>query len=368
MNKSEKKVNLTVEHKLEQETEFLDEEETRSKLRQIKFAKVADELERIERKESKVESEKPVVPIKEILPADSKEEIKHDTTGSEPNSKHSLPPYIAPFRCRYALTLGEQSEIRPGTLRIGNGLASRGFTLDDLTEFKERLGDCARLVMLHECLEIESERNKKTNQAALLVIKNGINVLMEDGYYASKMYQEQKELRYDRKFFDAIYRQETVQNKARKNAMFADKGCQHSEDYKQPTVIAYDSAPLLKAFRNKLPEFFGNKARVLNCEGNQYFEPKSGINFHGDSERKKVICGSLGRTMTLRFVWRAPGGKKLCSKAIDVRLEHGDMYIMSEKTTGFDWQYSEKYHLVHAAGETQIDLKKAIKTSKFGHE
>jgi hypothetical protein len=31
-------------------------------------------------------------------------------------------------------------------------------------------------------------------------------------------------------------------------------------------------------------------------------------------------------------------------------LEHGDMYVMSEKTTGFDWKSKTKYTLRHAAG------------------
>ena len=31
-------------------------------------------------------------------------------------------------------------------------------------------------------------------------------------------------------------------------------------------------------------------------------------------------------------------------------IEHGDMYIMSEKATGFDWKSKSKYTLRHAAG------------------
>jgi hypothetical protein len=402
MNTSEPKLKLSIEQKVDKLlARFLDEPDktSRAGLQQMdKMDKVADErkFERIERKETIIETKDDSMnhaksPTKEELPLDkfghvdwikiiklrnekkrctnmeSKEEIKNKTTGSESDS-NSLPRYAAPFKYRYALTLGEQSEIRPGTIRIGNGFASRGFTVDDLTEFKERLGERARLVMLHDFLEIESERNKWSNQAALLIIKDGINLLMNEEHYATKMYQEQQKVRYDRKYFDTIYRQDTVDSKARYNIMLADEGCQHSEDYKQPTVIAYDSVPLFKGFRNKLPDFFGERARNLNCEGNQYFEAKSGINFHGDAERKKVLCASLGRTMTLAFVWRVPGGKKLCSKAMKFRLEHGDIYIMSEKTTGFDWQHSGKYHLVHAAGETQIDIKKAAKTLKFGNE
>jgi hypothetical protein len=96
----------------------------------------------------------------------------------------------------------------------------------------------------------------------------------------------------------------------------------------------------------------GTKAKDLNCEGNYYFEQKSGIGFHGDAERKIVICCSLGRATTLRFYWRAPKQSKPCSEPIDIALEHGvrDLYIMSEKASGYDWKRRSLHRLVHAAG------------------
>jgi len=35
---------------------------------------------------------------------------------------------------------------------------------------------------------------------------------------------------------------------------------------------------------------------------------------------------------------------------MDVQINHGDIYIMSEKATGFDWKSRNKTRLVHAAG------------------
>jgi|694.fasta_scaffold32638_1 hypothetical protein len=35
---------------------------------------------------------------------------------------------------------------------------------------------------------------------------------------------------------------------------------------------------------------------------------------------------------------------------IDINVKHGDIYIMSEKASGFDWLKSKRYRLVHAAG------------------
>ena len=43
------------------------------------------------------------------------------------------------------------------------------------------------------------------------------------------------------------------------------------------------------------PEYFGPKAKKLQAEGNKYFnKSKTGIGYHGDSERRKVVAWRLG--------------------------------------------------------------------------
>ena len=34
----------------------------------------------------------------------------------------------------------------------------------------------------------------------------------------------------------------------------------------------------------------------------------------------------------------------------DINVNHGDIYIMSEKATGHDWRLRSKVRVVHAAG------------------
>ena len=34
----------------------------------------------------------------------------------------------------------------------------------------------------------------------------------------------------------------------------------------------------------------------------------------------------------------------------DFELQHGDLYVMSEKATGHDWRMSSRFRLVHGAG------------------
>jgi hypothetical protein len=57
--------------------------------------------------------------------------------------------------------------------------------------------------------------------------------------------------------------------------------------------------------------------------------------------------------MTLRFQWRLPYTTAHTLPHVDLMLRHGDVYIMSEKATGHDWQDMSLLRLVHAAGGAQ---------------
>ena len=97
----------------------------------------------------------------------------------------------------------------------------------------------------------------------------------------------------------------------------------------------------------------GQKAEGLYAEGNHYYQAKSGIGFHGDAERKIVVCLSLGSTSVLRYQWRKPGDSTPFGPPVDLTLNHGDMYVMSEKATGGDWMKRSRYRVVHGAGSTK---------------
>ena len=88
----------------------------------------------------------------------------------------------------------------------------------------------------------------------------------------------------------------------------------------------------------------GPKAENLNAEGNHYNHGKAGIGFHGDAERKTVICLSLGGSSTLRYQWRMPGSSEHSCDPVDLVVNHGDIYIMSEKATGYDWKKRSKVY------------------------
>jgi hypothetical protein len=95
----------------------------------------------------------------------------------------------------------------------------------------------------------------------------------------------------------------------------------------------------LKRLQNKLPLIIGEK-------GNRYFDiNKCGIGWHGDGERKKVITFRLGVTLPLKFQWF--NQNKPIGDVLDIKVENGDMYIMSEHATGYNWKKSSLYSLRH---------------------
>jgi alkylated DNA repair dioxygenase AlkB len=78
----------------------------------------------------------------------------------------------------------------------------------------------------------------------------------------------------------------------------------------------------------------------------------SGVH-HGDTERTRVICLSIGgRAYPLRWQWFHRN--KAVGAPFDVTLESGDVYVMSEKAVGQDWKRSSLFTLRHAAGAAKF--------------
>ena len=246
---------------------------------------------------------------------------------------------------RYAITFGEVAIIHTGSTELGK-IRNEGFTIDELTLIKDKFGDNVSLIDLSKDLP---KSVKKDNEAAILLIKNGINLIFNKEKAADKFLKEQQSLNYDQKYYESRF-DKTLNKRARYNIVFGEENIEPSEDFKVFSVKSFNDLKYLKKLRKKIGKVFGPKAVNLNAEGNHYFHHKSGIGFHGDAERKIVICVSLGNSSVLRYCWRKPGSSTQFGKPIDINVDHGDIYIMSEKATGFDWKSRSKYRLVHAAG------------------
>ena len=253
------------------------------------------------------------------------------------------------FTPRYALTFGEVSILHVGGKELGEGgRRENGFTVEELAQICEDLlsvGITTNHVVLSDALP---EELQSAHAASVLVIRNGAALFCGgDAAAADKMLEEQQSIPYDKKFWNARQKK-TMHKRARYNTTFAEHDVAPSEDFQTPSTHAFP--PTLAVFRNELAWVLGDKADGLSAEGNHYFEPNSGIGYHGDAERKIVICLSLGGSSVLRYHWRMPGSSEHTLSPVDIRVSHGDVYVMSEKATGFDWKCRSRVRVVHGAG------------------
>lgn len=254
------------------------------------------------------------------------------------------------FTKTFSLTFGDVAENHKGMQQIGK-LSDHGFDLNDLNQMKlwfEEKG--CKCKMIHLSWLLEDENVQAENPAYLLVIKDAVNAMLNNPEGANELYEEQDKLEKDTKAF--MYGR-VVNKHARHNLCFADQHQEPTYEEGKGRVYAFDEVPILNKIRSKLGEVIGEKGINLQAEGNYYYDAKKcGIGYHGDSERKKVAAIRLGATIPLCYAWYH--NNEQVSEIMTINdLEHGDMYVMSEKTTGYDWKSRTKWTLRHAAGSSK---------------
>lgn len=246
------------------------------------------------------------------------------------------------------ITFGDVAENHVGMQKVGI-MSQNGFFLEDLLKiilWCNNNNTKYSLIDLTEYLP-ELEKNKQELKAYVLHIKNGVNKFMNDNTYSNKLFEEQNKLEKDKKAF--MYGR-VVNKHARHNLCFGEEDQEPNYEEGKGRVYGFNNIQYLSNIRNKLEEIIGEKAKQLQAEGNYYFDTnKCGIGYHGDAERKKVIAIRLGKIIPLTYIWYK--NNEAQSNIIEIKnIEHGDIYIMSEKATGFDWKKKSIYTLRHAAG------------------
>ena len=230
------------------------------------------------------------------------------------------------------LTFGDVAENHVKMEQIGSRCdPGEGFSLLDLMRARRRFQEAG---VICEILALNSK-------AAVLIIRNGLAAILNP----DALLKEQESLEKDKKAF--MYGR-VVNKKARWNLCFAEEGHEPAYEKGKGRVVSYSDVPLLATLVATLPDWFGEKARDLNGEGNYYYAPTCGIGYHGDTERRKVIATRLGAPMSLHFQgfqYGMPVGPHH-----EILLKHGDMYMMSEKAVGTDWKSSSILTFRHAAG------------------
>ena len=147
----------------------------------------------------------------------------------------------------------------------------------------------------------------------------------------------------------ALMRGRVVNKHARWNLIVADAAQEPDYERGRGRVVTFERLPMLRAVRAGVAHYFGARGAGLLAEANYYYDPaQTGIGFHGDAERRIVIALRLGAPIPLHYQWfhrGAPVGAR-----IEIALQPGDMYAMSEKAVGTDWRRSSVLTLRHAAG------------------
>ena len=234
------------------------------------------------------------------------------------------------------ITFGDCSENHVGMQKNGK-LSDKGYNSEDLDKiskiFEEKEIERINLVTF---LENENYNGEK---AELLIIRNAI-----DNH--NEIFEELMDLKWDDKYFDTR-RQKVLNKHARTNLCFSNYSQKADFENKKGTIIDYLDVKELNKAKNIIIKAINEEN--LECEGNRYNDiNKNGIGWHGDAERKKVIGLRLGKSMKLCFNWFK--NSKSVGKKFETILNSGDLYIMTEKTSGYDWKRRSIYTLRHSAG------------------
>ena len=265
------------------------------------------------------------------------------------------------FSSTITITFGDQAENHVGMQKLGNGLANEGFSVEELTLLKQKIEENDDS-MVCELIDLNKKGNIDVDatSACVLIVRNGVEFFAKDSFKNNDIHKELESLEWDTK---AKMYGRIVNKHARHNLCFADFEQKPDYDAGKGTVVSYESVPLLRKVRTEFQEFFGSKAKSLFAEGNLYYDTsKCGIGYHGDAERKIVVAFRLGATLPLHYHWFHEG--KPIGDTIKLTLNHGDLYVMSEKATGFDWKKKKEPTLRHAAGCSKFLFIKVQKSKK----
>lgn len=259
------------------------------------------------------------------------------------------------------ITLGDMAENHVGMEQIGQMVGpGEGFNLSDLkaarSQFQALGLDCTiyNLAELAEDDEGDEIDELGFPPAYVLVARKGIQKLLSTHalnplHTYDSMFNELAGLPVDKQAF--MYGR-VVNKHARWNLCFSNHSSEPDYPNGKGRVVAWDSIPITKKIYNHISTYVGAKAVDLQGEANYYYDKtKTGIGYHGDSERRKVIGLRLGADLPLYYQWYKSGNP--VGKKLSLNLSGGDIYIMSEKAVGTDWKKKNIYTLRHATGSSK---------------
>ena len=287
---------------------------------------------------------------------------------------------------RFSLTCAPGGENNRGMEIIGRmPVKGEGFTANDIEElapyFRKLMNGCANeTIEKVSMLNLNNMSNDKIienlsvdDQGRVLILRDWASKTMGAQCWTKEVFKELASKRWDAEYLDPNkYRTEIKNGKEikvrgkRMNKLARTNLCFVADREQEPAVyegkgMIYDLKKMnylnkgVERLRQQIADgliYIGSKTKVeINVvEGNRYYNLKNtGIGFHGDTERVVVICISIGcDNYPMRWQWFKDGMP--VGKSIDIKLNSGDVYIMSEKAVGADWKKKSIYTLRHSAG------------------
>lgn len=248
------------------------------------------------------------------------------------------------------LTFCESGENHVGMEMLGERVGvGEGFQLEDLLQSKGRFEELGLKTELYSLSELVEE---ETEASYVLVIREAVSKLVLD---KEELWKELTSFEWDSKYY--CTRRKRVLNKhARVNVCFGDRGQEPDYENKKGRIVSYGDLPQLNTLKINIGRGVKDKGENMVCEGNRYLAPKCGIGFHGDSERRRVIGVRLGRSMPIHWCWYK--NSRAMGRKLELMLNDGDIYIMSEKAVGTDWKKKKIPTLRHAAGADKYLIEK----------
>jgi len=238
----------------------------------------------------------------------------------------------------YTITFGDVAENHAKMQKIGT-LHENGYSIENLQNIQEKMTGFG---LQTEMVDLNAGFDQSFQQAKVLIIRRGVQFIL--GEETTELIQENDNLTMDKK---AKMKGKVVNKVARWNLCFADEDQEPNYEDGKGRVVAWEHIPKIARIRQVISEW--TEDVLLNGEANYYYDiSKCGIGFHGDGERKKVFAVRMGETMPLYFKWFQ--NSKPVGNPIELVLNDGDMYIMSEKAVGFDWLKKKIATLRHSTG------------------
>lgn len=249
------------------------------------------------------------------------------------------------------VTFSETIENHVGMEKLGIS-QTHGIPIEKLEELAHIFSDRSELINLRSYMSENDDKSSTKNNAAILIIRNGVQDLLENEDDSYKLFENLRNLDMDKK---AYMRGRVVNKHARWNLLFADFEQEPDYENKKGRVINFVNVPLLNIIRDKLSKYLEDVVPQLLAELNYYYDiTKTGIGFHGDTERRIVVGMRLGASIPLHYQW-FQNGKPIGERCV-VKLNHGDIYIMSDKAVGYDWKKRIIPTLRHATGSKKYTV------------